>query len=262
MITADSYKDPQTGLRICSVCGQPVETIKMVLGREYRPHIKCKCDQLMADSLAREVAARDSVTKAQHLAASKLQSRALEINRGEVDHGYNAEHMSRIKTYSANWDSQYAAGTGLLCFGRTGTGKTYLAARLGNELFDKGVPVLMIDCCGLDKQFFAIQLGDQSAVIESIDGYGLLILDNIDPALDNKNALAYLESIIDRRSKIKKPMVVTTTLTPKVMRELPGKQGRICALILEHCEPIWVKEENIRQIKAKKLVVEAKKRKS
>ena len=262
MITADSYRDPQTGLSICSVCGQPVETIKIVFGREFRPHVQCRCEQLMAAAAARELAARDSITRAQCLTANKLQSRMLDINRGEVDLGYNAEHMSTIKAYSANWESRYAAGTGLLYYGRNGTGKTFLAARLGNELIKKGVPVLMIDCCGLDKQLYSIPLGDQAGVIESIDGYGLLIFDNIDAALDNKNALAYLESIIDRRSKVKKPMVVTTTLTPKVMRELPGKQGRICALILEHCEPIWVKEENIRQIKAKKLVVEAKKRKS
>lgn len=262
MITVDSYKDPQTGLRICSVCGQPVESIKIVFGREYRPHVQCTCDQQMAASSTRKIAAMDSITKTQHLAAYKLQSPALAINRDDVDLGYNAEYMSAIKTYTANWESRYAAGTGLLYYGRSGTGKTFLAAHLGNELINKGVSVLMIDCCGLDKQFYSIPLGDQSGVIDSIDGYDLLIFDNIDASFDNKNAVAYLENIVDRRSKIKKPMIVTTTLTPKIMREYPGKQGRICALILEHCEPIWVKAENIRQLKAKKLTVEAKKRKS
>ena len=261
MIGADSYRGPQTGLRICGVCGQPVETIKIVLGREYRPHVRCRCDQLAADTLAREMATRDSMAKARYLAASKLQSGALEINRGEVDLGYNAEYMSRIKTYSANWEEENATGVGLLFFGRIGTGKTFLATHLGNELIDKGVPVLMIDCCGLDKQFYGIDLGDQSAVLESIDGYGLLILDYIDAAIDNKNAVDYLEHIVNRRGKIKKPMVVTTTLTPKVMRQLPGKQGRVCGLILERCEPLWVEGENIRQIKAKKLIAEAKKEK-
>ena len=46
------------------------------------------------------------------------------------------------------------------------------------------------------------------------------------------------------------------------MRQLPGKQGRVCGLILERCEPLWVEGENIRQIKAKKLIAEAKKRKA
>ena len=256
------YLDPQTNLVCCKKCGEPRQTVKIVLGRKYTPRVLCKCEAHASEVTTKNIIAENRMFNSKHLASARFQSPLLNMNRREEDLGFNPDSLITIENYAADWENKYSHGSGLLFFGPIGSGKSFLAARLGNTLIDKGVTVLMIDCDGLDKRFFGIPLSEQSSLIESVNGFDLLILDNLDVALDNKHSTEYINLIVSTRWAANKPMIVTTNKTPPMMRALDFKQKRICEILLECCEPHMVDGENIRQVKAKELVRAAKKAKA
>lgn len=131
--------------------------------------------------------------------------------------------------YINHWSEMAQCGQGLLYYGPMGTGKTqqvcWIAAALKQQVLAANVSELA--------QRLAANYGrNQTELLEQIGSCDLLVLDDLGTERGE-----YLQSkvylIIDARYRSRKPMLVTTNLTPSELAANESTlQGRICSRIL------------------------------
>ena len=101
---------------------------------------------------------------------------------------------------------------GLLLWGDVGTGKTFIAACIANALIEQGVAVLMTNFSKILNQLSATFNEDRNKYIENMNGYSLLIIDDLGIERNSEFALEQVFNVIDSRYRSKKPLIVTTNL--------------------------------------------------
>lgn len=105
-------------------------------------------------------------------------------------------------------------------------------------------------------------LADKTEYIDALAGYELLIIDDLGVERNSEYALGIVFSVIDRRICSGRPLIVTTNLPLKELKnETMLEKKRIYDRILEMCTPIYVggtskreKIANMKMDKAKKLL--------
>lgn len=111
---------------------------------------------------------------------------------------------------------------GILFIGACGSGKTHLAAAIGNSVLDKGYSVKFITAYDLYEQIMDTYTGFEKSehdVTNQLKTCYLLIIDDIGTTPPTKRAKAVLHSIIDSRMNREKPTILTTNLTMKELAE-------------------------------------------
>ena len=117
----------------------------------------------------------------------------------------------------------------------------------------------ILQCLRLDDIF---PLTDKTEYINALAGYGLLIIDDLGVERNSEYVLGIVFSVIDRRIRSGRPLIVTTNLPLKELKnETMLEKKRIYDRILEMCTPIYVggtskreKIANMKMNKAKKLL--------
>jgi len=96
-------------------------------------------------------------------------------------------------------------------------------------------------------QCLLLTSGEQTAAIDALMGYPLLIIDDLGVERDTPYAMEQVFHLIDARYRSKKPMIITTNLT---MQELENpdtrEKQRIYSRVLERCTPVQVEGRPIR----------------
>ena len=125
-----------------------------------------------------------------------------------------------------------------------------MAACIANALLEQEKKVLMTNFSAISNQIFAST--DKNAYIEAVCSYDLLILDDLGSERSSSYMMENVLQVIDRRVCSGKPMIITTNLTVKEMRETQNMdEKRIYDRVLQNCQPICVKGENQRREKSK-----------
>jgi DNA replication protein DnaC len=108
----------------------------------------------------------------------------------------------------AQGDSWLENGTNILAFGPPGTGKSHLAAALGNALVDAGYRVLFTRTTDLVQQLqTARQELKLAAAIEKLDKYNLLILDDLSYLQKSQAETSVLFELISARYERRSIMI-------------------------------------------------------
>ena len=108
----------------------------------------------------------------------------------------------------AQGDSWLETGTNILAFGPPGTGKSHLAAALGNALVDAGYRVLFTRTTDLVQQLqTARQELKLATAIEKLDKYHLLILDDLSYLQKNQAETSVLFELISARYERRSIMI-------------------------------------------------------
>lgn len=111
---------------------------------------------------------------------------------------------------------------GILFIGTCGSGKSHLAAAIGNEALNKGYSVKFITAYDLYERIMDTYTSfDKSeySITSPLKKCCLLIIDDIGTTAPTKRAKAVLHSIIDSRMNSEKPTILTTNLTMKELAE-------------------------------------------
>lgn len=133
-----------------------------------------------------------------------------------------------------------------------GTGKSFAAACIGNHVMSCLRPVVMTSFVKILQQFSSFKNGDEEELIDRLTEPDLLILDDLGAERNTDFALEKVYNVIDSRYRSRKPIILTTNLTLKEMKENTDiRYARIYDRVFEMCYPIKFEGSSRRRIEAK-----------
>ena len=176
---------------------------------------------------------------------------ALRTHRFENDNG-SVPALAEAKRYVEHWEEMRQNNIGLLLWGRPGNSKTFAAACIANALCEQWMDVRMTTLATVLEKLPVMSFQDQSRYLDSLRGCDLLILDDFGMERKTNYAQEQVFSIIDGRYLARKPLIVTTNLCMKDMKNPEDMtELRIFDRILELCVPVCFDGPSLRQSKAK-----------
>ena len=141
--------------------------------------------------------------------------------------------MHKAKSYVDNWDEMKRNHIGCLFWGPVGIGKSYIAGCIANELLKREVTVKMTNFN--------------------------TIIDDLGVERNSEYALGIIFSVIDRRIRSGRPLIITTNLPLKEIKsETMLDKRRIYDRILEMCTPMYVGGTSKREVIASMKMEKAK----
>ena len=128
----------------------------------------------------------------------------------------NASLVSR--GYVSNWEKMKEGNIGIMFSGDVGTGKTFYAACIANEIIEKYKnSVLMISV----SEIINADISVKDELFEKISAVSLLILDDVGAERRTSYGYEQFENIINLRDLSGKPLVITTNLSIAEIRKPP-----------------------------------------
>ena len=234
------------GLLHCDICGEKKQTVVEILGEKRTVRCICKCDQEAKE--LKEKAARDAerLRKIEKMRIRGFEQAEMKSWTFENDDKKHPNVTSAAKAYCKNFDKFRSEGKGLIFYGGVGTGKTYAAACIANELISQGAPVLMTNFSRIINRLQSKFEGRQE-YLDSLNEFDLLIIDDLAAERNTEFVNEIVYNIIDARYRAKKPLIVTTNIDlEKLMNETEISRQRIYSRVLQICHPIEVKGDDRR----------------
>lgn len=152
--------------------------------------------------------------------------------------------------YLNNFEKMKENGQGLLMWGDVGTGKSYTAACIANGLLSKNRPVVMISIIKL------VELSGNESFEDAINNMckaDLLIIDDLGAERSTDYVLEKVYNVIDTRYRIRKPMIITTNVQMREMKETADiRYSRIYDRLFEMCYPVKFTGQSMRKKEASK----------
>lgn len=140
---------------------------------------------------------------------------------------------------------------GYLFWGPVGTGKSYASGCIANALIEQEVTVKMTTLTTIIDDVFSLE--DKTEYINQLARYELLIIDDLGAERSSDYAIGIVFSVIDRRWRAGKPLLITTNLPLKVLKEeINPDKKRIYDRIFRLCIPVYVGGESKRRVSTEK----------
>lgn len=230
-------------------------------GREMIVHCICKCqaeanERKKEEEERRETMERIEKLKSTSLIDDKLKNAKLRTFQKDSD---NQKVYTLAERYVERFDEMYQKRQGLLFWGTVGTGKSYTAACIANELLERNIPVVMTSFVKILQNIQGNQ-EEEKIFMRYLNDARLLIIDDLGTERNTDYALEKVYNIIDSRYRAGKPLILTTNMTVKEMQENTDvRYKRIYDRIFEMCFPVRVSGRSWREKEAAKRFDEMKK---
>lgn len=234
------------GLIYCDACGKARQIRLRPDNRTRVVRCLCPCQQACRDNRLEELHRQEEFDHFTRIRSMAMADPALRRCTFAASR-HNPSSLEVAKNYVNQWPLMEESGMGLLIWGDVGTGKTYLAACIANALMDRGVPVMMTSFGRILGAMPGPVSGEQTAAVDALMRYPLLILDDLGVERDSPYTLELIYHLVDARYRSGKPMIITTNLGMNQL-ENPDSQekARIYDRVLERCVPLRVSEEHVR----------------
>ena len=244
----DYYKD---GLLYCHKCNTPKQCRINVLGEIKTPMCLCKCEAERVETEEQERKRKEAADKARALRQAGFPDAEMERWRFDTDDHTNEKASGIAHRYAEKFSEMLKRGKGLLFYGTVGTGKSFLAACITNDLIDRGYPCLMTNFARLTNTLQGMREGRQE-YLDGLSQYALLVIDDLAAERDTPYMQECVTNVIDARYRSGLPLIVTTNLTPEELKH-PAEMSRkrIHSRLLEMCVPVEIKGSDRRRAKAK-----------
>lgn len=239
------------GLLYCHNCNTPKQCRVELFGRIRTPFCLCKCD---VERRAKEEAERQRIERMQEI--ERLRQMGFpesEMSRWTfaADDKQDPKISGIMKNYADNFETMKEKAKGLLLYGSVGTGKSFHAACVVNDLIDKGYPCLMTNFSRLVNTISGMYDGKQE-YIDGLNKFDLLVIDDLSAERDTEFMNEIVFTIIDSRYRAGLPIIVTTNLTAEEIKNPADiRKQRTYSRLLEMTIPIEVSGADRRR---KKLV--------
>lgn len=252
----DDYRN-ENGLLMCGKCSTPKEIEIEIKELNIKNVVRCicKCEKEKDDREREQFQAMQQQIEINKLRCNGIQDKKILSYTFNNDDGSNPKISDLARRYVDKFDEMKKNNCGLLLYGDTGTGKSFIAGCIGNALIDRGVSVLATSITRLINQLFNAE--NKNALLRDVCSYDLLIIDDLGAERSTDYAIEQVYTVIDERYKSNLPVICTTNEEPAKIANAPDVQHkRIYDRILEMCTPVKVEGQRRKaagQEKARKL---------
>lgn len=211
----DSGDYMQDGLLYCGKCNTARQIRLNLMGMETVKTCLCKCRSEAYEKECADLREQQERDKLHRLKTTALRDKTYLGWTFDMDDGREPK-MQIIRRYVDQWEKISAENIGLLLWGDVGTGKSFAAACVVNELTAMGVACLMTSVGSVEKQLFSCE--DKNEFIRDLMKYKLLVLDDLGTERKTEYMQQVVFDIIDARYRSGKPLIVTTNLRPSELK--------------------------------------------
>jgi DNA replication protein DnaC len=218
------------GIPVCPKCHTPRAVL--IKGSLF----PCMC-QCQTDAYRREANYQHELDEHKRFMDKVNNAFLSEAMRSETfendDGGYGVEQMSVCRKYAEQLTRK--TDYGLLLFGPSDSGKTYMSCCIANYALDHSLTVVMRSV----PQLIVNRHFDDEEVLDELLYCDLLVLDDLGAERSSEYAQEFVYSIVDGRYQLKSPMIVSTNLTREELYH--GRDvttTRTYNRILEVCLPV------------------------
>lgn len=232
----------QDGLLYCGNCRTPKQC--RISAGGYTVIVSCQCACKERQYQAELQARRDEEMRLriEELRVNGIADR--EIREYSFADAEDTPEIERAKRYALDFKDMEENNIGLLFWGGIGSGKTFAAGCIANELISKGIPALVTSVPSI----LAVPYNDRSDIISGMAKYPLLVLDDLGAERGTEFAVETVYNVIDARYKSRRPLIVTTNLSLDDLRHPKGVDyARIYDRVLSMCTPICFKGSSRRK---------------
>lgn len=226
----------EDGLLMCGECHSQKECVLTKHDGTTRiVHCACECSVARNAKEAEEKRKRDRMQYLDGMRRTGFPDAEMrEWTFAKSDHtDQKSENIAR--RYVANFDAMRNQGTGLLLCGPVGTGKSFLAAAIANELISQGTPCLMTNFSRIISRVSEKFGGDQK-YLDDLNRFDLLIIDDLGAERNSEYTWEKVMDVIDARYRAGLPLIVTTNLNPKDLYDPSDiRRQRVFSRLKEMC---------------------------
>lgn len=241
------------GLLVCGKCNTPKEKILHINEDDIKVPVMCRCREEEVKREEEERRRREEMERSKKLRSNSLMDGKFWESTFDAFRctKHNARNLKLCQRYATGFDEMIAKNQGLLFTGDVGTGKTYAAACIANYLLDRCVPVVMTSFVKILEQAQNFRGDEEERYIRRMNSAKLLVIDDLGAERSTDFALEKVYNIIDSRYRASLPMILTTNLTLKEMKEATDiRYSRIYDRIFEACYPMEFTGPSWRKVEA------------
>ena len=244
LISKESVKE----IEYCPKCNTPMHCKVNFMGYEQIVPCLCKCRSQEREEQEEQERLRQVKYRVERLRQQGISDPQHEQYCFKNDDEVDSELSTKCKKYANGFDQMLEQNIGLLFYGDVGTGKSFYACCIANALIDNGIAALVTSMPRIINRFKSMTFQDDKNIfVNSFAKYPLVVIDDIGVENGTEFAHEIMFQIIDTRYKSKKPLIVTTNLSPSDMKQ-PSNVGykRLFDRIIECCVPLKVTGESRR----------------
>ena len=232
----DDYINPDDGLKYCGKCHTRRQKKIELLGEMRTVPVMCQC---MIEAEQAEKAQSRAKRIAKERSLSLMEEADAECTFTNDDRK-NPVLSDAVRRYADNFYEMRQKNIGLLLHGPVGTGKTFYAACIANELLEKEVSVKMTNFTRIINDMQSTFDGRQE-YLDSLNRNNLLIIDDLGVERESEYMQEQVYNIIDARYRAGRPLIVTTNISLEEIKNPKNVQRqRIYDRVLELCHPVKV----------------------
>lgn len=242
------------GVLVCGKCNEPKEIKVKLNGVIETKRCSCRCDKERKSAMLKEQKRQEEEavrqTRISMCRYGAFPEPAMEHWTFDADDKNNSELTDLARRYAENFNKIHSEGMGLLLYGTVGTGKTFISACIANAVIDQEYSVLVTSFPRLCNKLFSTN--DKQSYLDSLNGYDLLVIDDLGVERDTEYMGELVQSIVDSRYRARKPIIVTTNLTGDELKHPKDiRNDRVYSRLFEMCYPFEVKGKDRRKLKLK-----------
>lgn len=231
----------ENGVLMCGKCRTPKQmlmSLPVLTGTDTpRPFpVACKCQQEADERAENERRAAEFKNGLEaRWRACGAHDRELLKWRFSDDSGGQEKAMDVCRKYCKRWAEVFEENIGVLLFGPVGTGKSFAASCICNELLEQRITVAATSFARVLNTLQNNFSGRQET-LDRLGRFQLLFIDDLGAERGSEFSLEQVFAVIDSRYRARKPVVITTNLTLNQL-ENPENMAyaRIFDRILEMC---------------------------
>lgn len=239
----------EDGLLHCKICGGKRQTIIQLPFDGAAPRkVRCWCKCPTAFDQAKEREKDATISRNRSVCFQGFEElRKCAFSTADAD--TPVKLLTAAKKYVDTFHVSREKGTGILFHGSVGTGKTFLAACIANELLKNGYRVRMTSFAAIADELWSAPSKDE--YIDDLCKYDLLILDDLGAERRTEYMQEMVYKIVNARYVRGAPMIVTTNLTPAELSDSTDiGTARTYDRLIEKCVPIQVTGKSRRRAAA------------
>lgn len=237
------------GLLYCGKCNTAKQVQIVVCGRVMKPFCMCKCGEeeyKREQENIRETFRREEIKRNRSTGFLDLDMQGCTF---ACDDRKNEKISDICKRYVEHFQVMHRKGKGLMFYGGTGTGKSFMAACIANALIDEGHKCLVTNFPRIINELTGLFEGKQE-YINDLNRYALLVIDDLAIERETEYTAEIIQNVIDSRYRANKPLIITTNLTiEEIMNPKDIRKQRLFSRLKEMCLPIELTGEDRRDKK-------------